>query len=90
MIYLPINTTVPQNLVLFIERQKYFDSIEIYDKQGTVILASMYSGKFDTRNDPIVFAGTQWRFYFYTQFLHAKGPLNKTCEIKVPTVNYYA
>lgn len=71
-------------------KKKYFDSIEIYDKQGKVIFASRYSSKFDTRNDPIVFAGTKWHFYFHSQFLHAKGPLNKTCEIKVPTVNYDA
>ncbi|XP_011415206.3 A disintegrin and metalloproteinase with thrombospondin motifs 5 isoform X2 [Magallana gigas] len=57
--------------------------LEIYDKQGKVILASLYSGKFDTRNDPIVFAGTEWHFYFHTQFLHAKGPLKETCEIKL-------
>uniref|UniRef100_K1R798 A disintegrin and metalloproteinase with thrombospondin motifs 15 n=1 Tax=Magallana gigas TaxID=29159 RepID=K1R798_MAGGI len=57
-------------------------SKEIYDKQGKVILASLYSGKFDTRNDPLVFAGTEWYFYFHTQFLHAKGPLKETCEIK--------
>lgn len=68
-------------------KKRYFDSIEIYDKQGKVILASLYSGKFDTRNDPLVFAGTEWYFYFHTQFLHAKGPLKETCEIKVPTIN---
>lgn len=67
-------------------KKRYFDSIEIYDKQGKVILASLYSGKFDTRNDPLVFAGTEWYFYFHTQFLHAKGPLKETCEIKVPMI----
>ncbi|XP_078335130.1 A disintegrin and metalloproteinase with thrombospondin motifs 5-like isoform X3 [Crassostrea virginica] len=57
--------------------------VEIWDKTGQSVLASMFSGKFDTRNDPVVFAGTRWYFYFYTQFLHAKGPLTESCEIKL-------
>ena len=64
------------------------NSLEIWDKTGQSILASMFSGKFDTRNDPLVFAGTRWYFYFYTQFLHAKGPLTESCEIKVYKKSY--
>ncbi|XP_061163035.1 A disintegrin and metalloproteinase with thrombospondin motifs 5-like isoform X2 [Saccostrea echinata] len=59
--------------------------LEVYDKTGNVILASMIasSWKFDTRTEPILFAGTEWYYFFFDQFLHAKGPLNESCEIKL-------
>ncbi|XP_056009023.1 A disintegrin and metalloproteinase with thrombospondin motifs 5-like isoform X3 [Ostrea edulis] len=59
--------------------------LEVYDMKGKVILASMIgsSWKWDTRTEPVLFGGTQLYYFFHDQFLHFKGPLNESCEIKL-------
>ncbi|XP_048751942.2 A disintegrin and metalloproteinase with thrombospondin motifs 7-like isoform X2 [Ostrea edulis] len=66
--------------------------IEVYDKHGDVILASRIpsSWQWDTRSNPIIFAGTKWYYFFYYQFLHVKGPLTEPCEIKLYQHDIYS
>uniref|UniRef100_K1RDR5 A disintegrin and metalloproteinase with thrombospondin motifs 2 n=1 Tax=Magallana gigas TaxID=29159 RepID=K1RDR5_MAGGI len=59
--------------------------LELYSKHGSVILASRIpsSWVWDARSSPVVFAGTEWYYFFYGQYLYAKGPLTESCEIKL-------
>lgn len=62
-----------------------FAITELYSKHGSVILASRIPSSWiwDARSSPVVFAGTEWYYFFYGQYLYAKGPLTESCEIKV-------
>ncbi|XP_022337758.2 A disintegrin and metalloproteinase with thrombospondin motifs 1-like [Crassostrea virginica] len=59
--------------------------LELYDAQGNVVLASRVQSSWiwDSRSTPVDFAGTKWYYYFYDQFLSAKGPLTKPCVVKL-------
>ena len=65
--------------------------LELYDAQGNVVLASRVQSSWiwDSRSAPVDFAGTKWYYYFYDQFLSAKGPLTKPCVVKVQNMIWH-
>ncbi|XP_062571465.1 uncharacterized protein LOC134233504 [Saccostrea cucullata] len=56
--------------------------VEIYNKDGRVILSSIQQIIWDTTKNPTNFAGTYWMFVFNRQDLYARGPLTEPVIIK--------
>ncbi|XP_062605264.1 A disintegrin and metalloproteinase with thrombospondin motifs 14-like [Saccostrea cucullata] len=83
LVLLPVGTYNIQFWFSYLDMKQNF--LELYNTNGDVILASRIpsSWKWDTRTEPVVFANTKWYYYFYDQFLYAKGPLTESCEIKL-------
>lgn len=59
--------------------------LEVYSKDGAVVLASMIGSSWiwDTGRNPVTFAGTYWHYFFHDQFLHAKGPITEPAIIQL-------
>ncbi|XP_061192818.1 A disintegrin and metalloproteinase with thrombospondin motifs 18-like [Saccostrea echinata] len=56
--------------------------VEIYNKDGLVILSSWIQWIWDTTKNPTNFAGTYWNYVFWRQELYAKGPITEPVIIK--------
>ncbi|XP_061192824.1 A disintegrin and metalloproteinase with thrombospondin motifs 18-like [Saccostrea echinata] len=59
--------------------------LEIYTKDGAVVLASMIGSSwiFQTGDNPVTFAGAYWNYFFHDQFLYTTGPINEPATIKI-------
>lgn len=59
--------------------------LEVYSKDGAVVLASMIGSSWiwDTGRNPVTFAGTYWHYFFHDQFLHARGPITEPAIIQL-------
>ncbi|XP_062585378.1 A disintegrin and metalloproteinase with thrombospondin motifs 18-like [Saccostrea cucullata] len=64
---------------LGVMRENY---VEIYNKDGLVILSSFKQWIWDTTKNPTNFAGTYWMYTWWRQDLYAKGPLTEPVIIK--------